>query len=94
MYFAASFLELSIAAFLLGVCVGITGALIYVAAYDVVGKDEAISAVAWINVMFGIGYIISGYVTGESILCYLSFTVTFFLCYCQISKFNIDATFT
>ena len=68
MFFATSFLTLSFPAFVLGVGLGITGALMYVATYAVVGEEEAINAVAWVNVVFGVGYMISGCVTGKFIL--------------------------
>ena len=65
MYFVTSFSALSVGCFLLGAGLGITGTMIYVAANAIVGENEAMTAVAWINVMLGIGYIISGCVTGK-----------------------------
>ncbi|XP_072044959.1 monocarboxylate transporter 12-like [Amphiura filiformis] len=63
-YFATSFLTVSFASFCLGVGLGITGTQAYVAANATIRTDEAVSAVAWIHVFLGAGYIISGYVTG------------------------------
>ena len=65
MYFVTSFLVLLVGAFLLGAGLGITGTLVYVAANAIVGEKEAMTAVAWINLMLGIGYIVSGCITGE-----------------------------
>ncbi|XP_072037141.1 monocarboxylate transporter 2-like [Amphiura filiformis] len=63
-YFATTFLTVCSVSFVLGAGLSIVGTEVYVAAYDIIREDDAVSAVAWIHLFFGIGYIISGYVTG------------------------------
>ncbi|XP_072051921.1 monocarboxylate transporter 12-like [Amphiura filiformis] len=63
-YFATSFPTVCAVSFILGVGLGILGTQLYVAANAIILEDDAVSAVAWMHVFLGIGYIISGYVTG------------------------------
>ena len=79
MYFATSFWLLSLFSVTLGISYGFLGIQIYIWANDIVGKDDAVGAVAWIHLAYGVGYIASGYISGKFHLSYsiLSTPVTF-----------------
>ena len=64
-YFANSFWTLSSASFIFGFGYGIVGSQIYIAVNNVVTKEINVGALAWIQLLHGIGYMISGYATGE-----------------------------
>ena len=64
LYFADTFWTLSVASFIFGLGYGIVGSQIYIAVNDVITKENTVGAVAWIQLLHGVGYIISGYVTG------------------------------
>ena len=65
MYFATSFWLLSLFSLTLGLGYSIQGSQMYNAANATVEKDYAVGAVAWINVVYGVGYISSGYISGK-----------------------------
>ena len=65
MYFATSFWVLSLFSLTLGVGYSIQSSQIYNATYATVEKDDAVGAVAWINLIHGFGYITSGYISGK-----------------------------
>ncbi|XP_072044901.1 monocarboxylate transporter 11-like [Amphiura filiformis] len=64
LYFATTFVGVSFVSLILGFGYGILGTQIYIAANVTVGKDEVVSAVAWIHMLHGIGYLANGYITG------------------------------
>ena len=64
LYFADTFWTLSLASFIFGLGYGIVGSQIYIAVNDVITKENTVGAIAWIQLLHGVGYIISGYVTG------------------------------
>ena len=65
MYFTTSFWSLSIYGITLGISYGLLGSQIYIGANSIVEKDDAVGAVAWVNLAYGLGYISSGYVSGK-----------------------------
>ena len=64
LYFADTFWTLSVASFIFGLGYGIVGSQIFIAVNDVITKENTVGAFAWIQLLHGVGYIISGYVTG------------------------------
>ena len=54
----------------MGISYGFLGTQIYIWANDIVETDEAVSAVAWIHLADGVGYIASGYISGKFHLSY------------------------
>ena len=74
MYFPTSFWLLSMYSITLGISCGLVGAQVYVGVNAIVAKDDAVGAVAWINLAFGLGYIASGYVSGKFYFIYVSFS--------------------
>ena len=65
MYFVSSFWLLSLCSLTVGISYGILGTQAYIAANDIVEKDDTVGAVAWINLTHGVGYITSGFVSGK-----------------------------
>ena len=67
MYFANSFWLLSLCGLTVGISYGILGTQPFIAANDIVEEENAMAAVAWVSLTHGLGYIISGYVSGKFI---------------------------
>ena len=65
MYIANSFWLISLFSLTLGIGFSIQSSQMYNAVYATVEKDDAVGAVAWLNVAFGVGYIASGYISGK-----------------------------
>ena len=65
MYFASSFWLLSLFSLTVGLGYSMMGSQNYNAANATVEKENAVAAVAWINLTHGLGYITSGYVSGK-----------------------------
>ena len=65
MYFTTSFWLLSLYGITLGFSYGLLGSMTYVGTNAIVEKDDAVGAVAWLNLAYGLGYITSGYVSGK-----------------------------
>ena len=74
MFFPTSFWLLSLCSFTLGISCGIVGAQVLIGANAVVPKDDAVGALAWLNLAFGLGYITSGYVSGKLSFIQVSFS--------------------
>ena len=73
MYFATSYWSLSLCSLTVGISYGILGTQGYIAANEIIGKEDAVSSVAWINITHGVGSIASGYVSGKFIhICFSS----------------------
>ena len=74
MYWAASFISLSIQSCLLGIGYGILGTEVFIVMNDCVNQEDIVGAVAWMTLMDAVGYLTGGYVTGEwnvTIICSL-----------------------
>ena len=65
MYFATSFRSVCLFSLTLGVGYSLQGSQTYNATNATIEKEDAIAAVAWISVAYGVGYTASGYISGK-----------------------------
>lgn len=65
MYWAASFVGLSIQSCLLGIGYGILGTEVFIVMNNCVNQEDIVGAVAWMTLMDSVGYLTGGFVTGE-----------------------------